>query len=170
LWPHAAQLALTVTLADTLKLELTTRNTGSEPLTLTQALHSYFAVSDAADVSVEGFDRQSYADKLDGFARHLQLGPIEFPGEVDRIYDTHEGAAAVIDRGWQRRIDIAKSGSRSSVVWNPAAGKGARLGDLGDDGWRRFVCVETCNAGSDVVTLMPGHLHTLAATFAVREL
>jgi glucose-6-phosphate 1-epimerase len=170
LWPHAARLALTVTLADTLTLELTTRNTGSEPLTLTQALHTYFAVSDTADVSVEGFDGQSYADKIEGFARHVQSGPIAFPSEVDRIYDTHEGAAALVDRGWRRRIDITKSGSRSSVVWNPADGKGVRLGDLGVDGWRRFVCVETCNAGTDVMTVGPGQHHTLAATFAVQEL
>jgi glucose-6-phosphate 1-epimerase len=172
LWPHLAQLELVVTLADTLALDLTTRNVGDNGFELTQALHSYFAVSEASRASVDGFDGQAYADKLDGFRRKTQSSSIMFTGEVDRVYDEHgadghSATASLLDPGWQRRITITKSGSRSSVVWNPAARRGAQLGDLGVEGWRRYVCVETCNAGLDVIRIEPGQSHTLSAKFAV---
>jgi glucose-6-phosphate 1-epimerase len=170
MWVHDARLTLTVTLAETLQLELTTHNVGSQMFSFTQALHTYFAVSDIDNVTVDGFDGQSYADKLDGFARKQQSGLIEFPGEVDRIYDEHRSAAVIVDRDFQRQIEIQKSGSRSSVVWNPGASKGARLGDLGEKGWRRFVCVETCNAGTDIMTVAPHQHHTLTAIFKVQRL
>jgi glucose-6-phosphate 1-epimerase len=167
LWPHSARAEVEVTLGSGLQIALATHNTGSSAFALTQALHTYFAVGDIADIEVEGFDRQGYVDKLDGNARKQQTGSIIFAAEVDRIYDEHPGGAAIIDRGLKRRIGIAKSGSRSSVVWNPWSGKAQRLGDIGPDGWRRMVCVETCNAGADVVTLPPGGTHTLSASYGV---
>ncbi len=165
LWPHAADVELAVTLGETLQLELTTRNKGTDTFALTQALHTYFAVGDIADVTVEGFDGQSYIDKLDGNARKRQAGTIAFAAEVDRIYDEHTGTAAIVDRGLQRRIEISKTGSRSTVVWNPWMTKAARLGDMGPDGWRRMVCVETCNAGEDVVQIAPGAEHAIGVEY-----
>jgi glucose-6-phosphate 1-epimerase len=167
LWPHAAQAGLTVTLGETLSLALTTTNTGIDAFALTQALHTYFAVGDIADVTVEGFDGQGYVDKVGGQARKRQAGAISFAEEVDRIYDEHPGSATIIDRGLNRRIEISKTGSRSSVVWNPWTGKATRLGDLGPHGWRRMVCVETCNAGSDVVQVAPGAVHEMTAEYRV---
>ncbi len=170
LWPHAARVQLVVTMGALLGLALTTHNTGTAPFELTEALHTYFAVGDIADVTVEGFDGQSYTDKLDDNARKLQAGTIRFTAEVDRIYDAHTGAATIVDAGLKRRIDITKSGSCSSVVWNPWSAKAARLSDLGPDGWRRYVCVDTCNAGADVVTVAPGTKHTMTAQYRVTAL
>jgi glucose-6-phosphate 1-epimerase len=167
MWPHAAHVALTVTLGSTLGLALETRNIGSDEFALTQALHTYFAVGDIAQVTVEGFDGQTYIDKLDGNARKRQTGPIGFAAEVDRIYDAHAASAVIVDPGLKRRIEITKTGSRSSVVWNPWTAKAARLGDMGPDGWRRMVCVETCNAGDDVVPVRPGAMHAIGAEYRV---
>ena len=169
-WAGEAELTMTVTLGDALSLALTTRNTGKSACDITQALHTYFAVGDIADVTVEGFDGESYIDKLDGNARKQQAGAITFTAEVDRIYDRHGGRAVIVDRGLRRRIEIDKHGSRSSVVWNPWAGKAARLGDMGPNGWRRMVCVETCNAGADVVAIPAGGEHTLVATYRAQPL
>jgi glucose-6-phosphate 1-epimerase len=169
-WPHEAELQLMATLTDTLTLELRTLNTGAETFVLTEALHTYFSVSDISNVSVEGFDAQTYADKLDGFARKPQHGAIAFTAEVDRVYDQHTGGASIIDSGFRRRIDITKTGSGSSVVWNPWSERCARLGDMGPDGYRTMVCVETANAGTDTVTLAPGASHTLTAAYRVVHL
>ncbi len=167
LWPHAARARMQITLGETLTLALSSENTGTDAFALTQALHTYFAVGDIADVTVEGFDGRSYIDKLDDNARKLQTGDVGFTAEVDRIYDEHTGTAAIVDRGLRRRIEITKSGSRSTVVWNPWTAKAARLGDMGPDGWRRMVCVETCSAGDDIVHVAPGSAHTLSATYRV---
>lgn len=40
LWPHAFDLSLTITVGATLRLDLSTHNTGPTPFDITQALHS----------------------------------------------------------------------------------------------------------------------------------
>jgi glucose-6-phosphate 1-epimerase len=169
LWPHRATAKLRVALDHDLSLALITSNTGSTPFTLSQALHTYFSVGDIADIDVSGFDGELYQDKLDGFRRHQQSGAIAFPAEVDRIYDAHTGGAVINDRRLRRRIAVAQLGSGSSVVWNPGPVRAERLGDMGPDGWRQFVCVETANAGNDVRQIAPGATHTLGATYAVSQ-
>lgn len=170
LWDGQADLSLTVTLTDRLTLDLTTRNTGAKPLALTQALHSYFSVGAIAETEVAGLEGVSYLDKLQDFARVAQSGVIRFAGEVDRIYEDTEGEVAILDRRNARVIRIAKSGSRSTVVWNPAVEKSLRLSDMTPDGYLGMVCVETTNAGGDVITLKPREEHRLSMTVGVEPL
>ena len=168
LWPHHAELRLTVRLGTGLSLALETHNTGLAAFPLTEALHTYFRVSDIDSVSVTGLDGCSYLDKLDGFARKTQTGAITIPAEVDRIYLGDTGRVILNDRGHSRRISIESSGSRSAVVWNPWTAKTARLGDMGSpDAFRQMVCVETANAGDDIVALAPGATHTLGVTYGI---
>jgi D-hexose-6-phosphate mutarotase len=167
LWPHQAEVSLRFVAGATLCLELTTRNTGARAFELTEALHSYFRVSDIAKVTIEGFDGLDYLDKVDGYARKRQSGLITITGETDRIYLGHTGAAVIHDSGLGRGIVITKSGSTSSVVWNPWEERARQIGDLGENGYRRMVCVETANAGDDVVHIDPGHQHTLVANIQI---
>jgi len=170
LWPYEAALELAVTVGERLSLALTTRNTGTVPLTITQALHTYFHVGDIAAARVEGLDGCEYIDKVDGGARRRQSGPVTIGGEVDRVYLGCPGEAVIVDEALQRRIRIGKSGSQSCVVWNPWAEKGAKFGDMGDDGYRRMLCVEATNAGDDVVTIASGRSFTLATEYSVESL
>jgi glucose-6-phosphate 1-epimerase len=168
LWPHTARAEISVTLSpQALSVALATENTGRDAFDLTQALHTYFAVSDITAVQVEGFDSLTYIDKLDSNARKTWNGPIKFAGEVDRIYLGHTADAAIVDQGAGRRIFIQKAGSSSSVVWNPWIDKCARLGDMGPEGYRTMVCVETANAGDDIVTLDPGGRHVLTVRYEI---
>lgn len=167
LWPHRAEVCLKLIAGATLRIELTTHNTGEEGFDLTQALHSYFQVADIGQVEVEGFDGHDYLDKVDDYARKRQSGPITINGEVDRIYLGHTGPAVIRDAALGRAIVVTKSGSTSSVVWNPWKWRAKQLGDLGSAGYRKMVCVETANAGEDVVRLEPGGRHTLSAEFQV---
>jgi D-hexose-6-phosphate mutarotase len=63
----------------------------------------------------------------------------------------------------------ASTGSRSTVVWNPWTEKEEKLGDLGQDGWTKMLCVETANAAEHVVTIPPGGKHRLAAEYSVEK-
>jgi glucose-6-phosphate 1-epimerase len=63
----------------------------------------------------------------------------------------------IIDAGEKRRIVVAKTGSETTVVWNPWP----NLGNVEPDGWRRFVCVEAGNAAETRVTVVPGAEHVL---------
>ncbi len=169
-WPHAASVVLEITLGQSLTLALSTKNTGAEPFVLTQALHSYFSVGDIARTALTGLDGRRYIDQLQPSSRPVQRGSLAIAAEVDRIYQDSPDAVTIADEARGRRIEISKTGSLSTVVWNPWLEKSARLGDAGADGYRRFVCVETANAGDDAVTLAPGARHQLIAKFAVHQL
>ena len=169
-WPHAAAAMLEITLGQSLTLSLSTENTGAEPFVLTQALHSYFSVGDIARTVLTGLDGRRYIDQLQPSLQPVQRGSLTIAAEVDRIYQDSPDAVAIADEARGRKIEISKTGSLSTVVWNPWIEKSARLGDAGADGYRCFVCVETANAGGDAVTLAPGGRHQLVAKFAVRQL
>ena len=169
MWPHEARAVLTVTLGDGLTLALETTNTGAETFQLCQALHTYFAVAHIAETSVHGLDGCAFIDKVGVEARRRQEGMVRFDGEVDRIYLDPPGEVVIRDKALGRRIVIGASGSRSAVVWNPWIEKAARLGDMGADGFRRMLCVETANAADDAVTLAPGARHVLEARYRVER-
>ncbi len=170
LWPREFTARLTVRAHARLELALEVRNRGSSPFTFGAALHTYFAVSDVRRISVHGLEDTEYIDKTAGGARRREgTDPIVFRGEVDRAYVGTAAACRIDDPDAGRRIRVAKSGSRSTVVWNPGEAKGAAVADLGPDAWARFVCVETCNAADDVVTLAPGGTHTLAAEISIES-
>jgi glucose-6-phosphate 1-epimerase len=166
LWPNRARAEVEISAGDNLTVAIGTENLGRAPFALTQALHTYLAVGDIARVAVEGLQGRPYIDQLTPGVRPVQSGPINFSGEVDRIYQATCDTVIVTDRANARRLTVAKSGSRSTVIWNPWEQKSARLGDMGEGGYVRMLCVETANAGDDVVTLAPGARHRLACTIA----
>ena len=82
---------------------------------------------------------------------------------------TRAAAITVDDPVLARRIVVSKTGSRSSVVWNPWVAKSAAMADFGDDEWTGMTCVETVNAADNAVTLAPGERHTMTATISVEQ-
>lgn len=146
-----------------LGLTLEVGNVGEVPLTFEEALHTYYAVGDAREALVSGLEGTEYLDKPAGLTRKRQDdGPIRFGGEVDRVYLATRAACVINDPVWQRRIRVEKSGSESTVVWNPGPVRGAAMPEV-QDGWTAFVCVETCNVGAHAVTLPPGARHSMSA-------
>jgi D-hexose-6-phosphate mutarotase len=49
----------------------------------------------------------------------------------------------------------------------PGNGDCKKLGDIHEDGYRNFICVEAVNAYDDVVTLAPGEHHSLSVILGV---
>jgi glucose-6-phosphate 1-epimerase len=169
-WPYAARAELTVRLGRSLTVELLTINLGRQAFALTDALHSYFRIGDIADVSIAGLANRPFIDQLDNGRTKSEAGEIFVSAEIDRIYQQTADTVDIADRSLARRIRIVKRGSLSTVVWNPWMEKSARLGDMGQDGYRKMVCVETANAGRDQVTLAPGEHHLIAAEISVETL
>ncbi len=165
LWPHDAELLLLVNVGRRLQIDLLTRNTGDEAFTVTQALHTYFAVSDVREVSVRGLEEVAYIDKVADGARDVQSGPVMFCAETDRIYLDQGGECVIDDPGLQRRICIRREGSRSTVVWNPWAEKSVAMADMGEDAYRGMLCVEASNAAEDAVCIEPGGEHRLQVSY-----
>jgi len=169
-WAGDFELRHTVTVADSLTMALETRNVGAAPFTICEALHSYFRVSDIRKVSVAGLAGVTYLDKVAPGGRGLGgAEAITFSGETDREYLNSQGTCEIDDPGLRRRIMVAKSGSDSTVVWNPWIAKAARMPDFDDDEWPGMLCVETANAADNAVTIAPGASHTMEARVSVKQ-
>lgn len=166
----SGQLDLIITVGSSLELDLTTRNLSNEPFTFGCALHTYLAVGDIDQVTIEGLEGGRYIDKLDEEKRKVQSGAIRIGREVDRVYLNTDTTCTVVDPSLRREIRVAKGGSLTTVIWNPWAEKAASMGDFPDVAFRQMVCVETANTADDVRTLAPGEAHTLWAAISVDSL
>lgn len=60
--------------------------------------------------------------------------------------------------------------SQSIVVWNVWLETVSKMSDLGSEGWRSMVCVETANALENALHIIPGQHHTTKATYSVPAL
>lgn len=163
-WPHQVEPSLLIRLDQQLHISLSSHNLGNQSVSISQALHSYFAVSDVRQVHVEGVDGLDYIETLEDWTTKRQDGDLHFAGETDRIYLGAPAQLAIIDPQWQRRIRLASQGSRTAVIWNPWIGRAAQFSDMADDGWQRMLCIETANVMDDIVTLAPGASHTLSVS------
>ena len=145
----------------TLKINLTTTNMGTQDFILSQALHSYFAINDISKVQVAGLEDTNYFDSLTGKICR-QNGLITINSEVDRVYLDTEASCSIIEDGKPYQITVNKSGSASTVVWNPWIDKSIRMADFGDTEYLNMLCVETVNAKDDSRILNPNQSHTLS--------
>jgi D-hexose-6-phosphate mutarotase len=169
-WPNPSTAELEVTVGASLKIDLVTKNTGSESFVLGEALHTYFQISDVAKMTIRGLEGCDYLDKVGEPARRTQQGGIVIESEVDRVYVDTAADCVIEDRGLNRAIRIAKQGSHSTVVWNPWTEKADKMGDFGDHGYRAMVCVESANAFDNLVTVKVGETHRLAVEYSVEAL
>ncbi len=169
-WPHPSTVQLEVTVGKALRVELITANTGKAAFELGEALHTYFQISDVANMTIRGLENCEYLDKVQDFARFTQKDGIVIESEVDRVYVNTAADCVIEDRGLKRAIRIAKQGSKSTVVWNPWTEKAEKMGDFGPKLHRDMVCVESGNALENVITLAPGETHRLVAVYSVEKL
>jgi glucose-6-phosphate 1-epimerase len=161
-------LRFRVTIGSSLEMELETRNEASEPLTYEEALHAYFAVADIRQASVSGLEGTTYIDKTDGFKRKkLGAEPMQIAKETDQVHLSTKATCVIHDPVWQRRIIVQKTGSDSTVVWNPWIDKTKGMSDMAPDGWQGMLCVEVANAADNAVHLAPGASHKLMASISV---
>lgn len=166
-WPYASSLELSIIVDAALTMTLVTRNESDTSITVGQALHTYFAVSDVRQCQVRGLEGVEFLDKVDNLQRKQQAGAVTIDGEVDRVYLGTASDCVIEDPQWQRRIHIAKTGSNTTVVWNPWQEKAAAFGDMGVDDYLRMLCVESANAEDDVVVLAPGGEYELSVRYSV---
>lgn len=165
MWPLATVAEFCLTIGKTLKMTLTTFNHSDEAITIGQALHTYFAIDDIRRTAVYGLEGRDYLDKTDAFIRKTQGGPVVIDAEVDRVY--LQTADDIIIDDEKRKIVITKKGSQSTVVWNPWQAVAQKMGDLGEEGYLKMLCVESANAAEDTVTINAGEAYTLMVTYGL---
>ena len=164
--PFPADVSVTTHFSnDEFRVDLSVTNLGQDEVSFEQALHTYLAVSDVTQISVQGLDRVDYLDRAKNAPQlHCtQSGEVTFTAETDRIY-LSEGTVRVVDPAWERDIVVSKQGSADTVVWNPWIDKASAMPDFGDDEWPQMVCIEAANVLDHAVVLPAGETHVLSQT------
>jgi len=161
LWPYKFELELKVAISDKLTMELKTTNTDDKAFLITEALHTYFAISHISEISINGLDKKPYLDAL-SMEQKKQSGKITFKQEVDRVYQEVDREILLEDKN--RTLKIENEGSSSVVVWNPWIEKCRRMSAMKPDSYESMVCIESANAFSDSRVIKPKESHTLKVT------
>jgi glucose-6-phosphate 1-epimerase len=164
------RLAYQLTIGRTLTLQLTVANDATTPLLFEEALHTYYAVADIHEITVSGLEGVTYLDKNDNLRATQQQGAITITGPTDRVYQNTAGTCVLHDTANKRRITVAKTGSNTTVVWNPWESGALKLSDLDPTEWHEFVAIETVNAAVNAITLAPGARHVMQAHVSVEDL
>ena len=164
--PYAVDYVVEV--SDKLKLELTVLNRGAQPFQFESCLHTYFLVAEIDSVDVRGLEGLGYQDKMDSFAHKIDPDPLlRIDRETDRVYFDTTGTIEIIDKEFARIIRIEKTGSASTVLWNPWTDKSAKMEDFGADEFRHMVCVESGNVGQNQVTLASGESSKMTVQLSI---
>ena len=167
--PYPGSVEYIVTVGATLTLELQVTNHSADPVTFEEMLHTYFTVGDIAAIGIKGLQGVHYLDKVSGFSQKTQTDEvIRFTGETDRVYLDTSHTVEIEDPKLRRVIRVEKSGSASTVVWNPWVEKARAMADFGDAEYRHMVCVESGNARTSRTTLAPGLANTLKVVLSSR--
>ncbi len=160
-----AAATLRVKITDKLEYSLETINRSDEPLVFAEVLHCYFNISSIENAAINGLQDYRYKSSLDG-KEYTQAGKLKINGEFDAAFLDHCGKVEIEDYGYQRAIVIEKTGSKTTVVWNPAKD----LAEMSSGQYKKFVCVEPSNVGDFAVCLQPGQTHKISITISVRKL
>jgi len=162
LWNYKFELEFKVLISNTLVMELKSTNRDTKEFRLTQALHSYFRVSDISNAVVIGLNNKP---RLDALTKKIftQKSDIVFNEEFDSVFQKVDNEIVLQDKV-TKKVVIKSEGSSSVVVWNPWIEKGARMSGMRADAYREFVCIESANAYEDFRLLKPNESHTLRAT------
>ncbi|MEY4386088.1 MAG: hypothetical protein RLY20_1371 [Verrucomicrobiota bacterium] len=170
-WPRFVA-EFEVLIGHTLEMELKVTNVDdARELPLETCLHTYFAVSDITQTTVRGLQGVKYLDALDNYREKVESPEAICVGsEVDRVYFNSPETVEIHDAAWGRVIEVDKSDSLSTVVWNPWIEKSKRLADFGDDEYLRMICIESGNIRQNSHRLKPGESATLAVAIDTRDL
>ncbi len=151
-----------VTVSDTLSAELIVTNNSARAFVFENCLHTYFNIGDIGALRVLGLQGVDYLDSLEGHQRKRETpDAIRFAGEVDRTYVNTSHCVEIHDAEMRRVIRVEKTGSASTVVWNPWIAKAKAMPDFGNEEYLRMVCVESGNVAENQITLTPGETAAL---------
>jgi glucose-6-phosphate 1-epimerase len=161
-----------VTVSQMLTLQLmVTNNSKDKEFLFENCLHTYLSVSDVTAASVTGLGGATYLDKVASFLEKTEGSePVRIASEVDRIYLNTTAPVEVLDQRIGRRIRVEKSGSASTVLWNPWITKAQQLPDFGNDEYELMLCVESGNVADNSISLPPGATSTLTVKLSSETL
>jgi len=167
LWPFSFKAEMTISVGESLDVMLSYSNTGNETFVVSDALHSYFNISDVENIGIEGLTGITYYNGFEKEATGKQTEPVLLiQQEENRRYVNHSSECLIEDAGFMRNIHVAKTGSKVTVVWNPWE-NAKNIADIPDEGYKTMICVEAVNAYDNVATVAPGKSFSVSTSIRV---
>jgi len=168
-WENDFCAEMKIVVGTVLNVTLKVTNTSEVPFEYTCALHSYFSLSAIENLSIEGLEGVSYFNQLTGEKDVQKEFFLHIQEPLTRHYLGTETPVVIEDNVFNRRIKVDKSGSKVTTVWNPGEETCAKIGDLPDDAWETFVCVEATNAFDYPVQLSSGESFETSTIIGLEE-
>lgn len=167
-WPFDFCAEMEFVIGTELRVSLEVKNTSDTNLQYSAALHSYFNVSSIENIRIEGLEDTSYQDQLDGNNYTQEEKLLAIGEETTRHYFNTDKECFIHDPVFGRSIKLDKEGSTNTTVWNPWEETSKQMGDMPDDGYETFVCVETVNKIDNIIELAPNKAHKTTAIIGVQ--
>jgi glucose-6-phosphate 1-epimerase len=167
-WPYQFQAHLLVEISDELKVTLDVTNTDNQAWTFSGALHTYLTVGDIEQAATTGMGPE-YIDSLKGGEICQGGETLQLTDTIDRVYTQPSTQITVQDPVLKRSLVVENQGHNSAVLWNPWAEGAQGMGDMQDDGYKTFLCVESTLHAPSIEqgkTLQPGESHQLITTLS----
>ena len=165
-WPYAFSLKQVLTFGETFSQKLIIENTSAKGVEFSGALHSYFHVSNPMNVTVPHLNGYLFDDKiLQGVGQKDNL--VDCQGPIDRIYHT-SNVQQVVDRGFQRVIEVESDGCAQWVLWNPGKVVAEQMADIHTGGYLEYVCLEAAN--TNWVEIPAGQTKVMSQTVRLKSL
>lgn len=159
----SANLFIKVT--DKLECCLETTNLGLKDFKFSEALHAYFNVGNRDETVIRGMLGNRYKSALNGQIYTLKDN-LKITSEFDASFINHKSSIEIEDKVFKRIICVEKTGSNTTIVWNP----NKDMAEMSKDQYKHFICVEPANQGDFFVTLKPKQKHKITMTVKVRNI
>ncbi len=158
-WNHKFTLEVKIVVTDTLNITIKTTNLDEKDLMITQALHTYFRITNIQNIVIKGLENKFYYDTVLN-QKLKENSHLHINSEVDRVYIDTDDEILLIDK--KKTIKLKTIGSESTIVWNPWIEKCSKMSYISKDAYKKFVCIESANAFDDYITIKSKKSHTLS--------
>ena len=143
LWPYAFKLTQVLFFGTKFQQTLSMDNKFQQSIQYNGALHNYFRVSSPENIKILNLAEAEFDDKLTG-KHNAASAFIPYVGPVDRIYYSDK-TMKIVDKKWQRSINVATENTRQWVLWNPGKTGAKAMGDIHVNGENEYICLEAAN-------------------------
>ena len=158
-WPHEFKLIYTISLEKptNLVLDLKVENIGNKSFQCHTLLHTYFRLNDSSETIIGGFDNMMYKSNIDNKEYKNETTTNRINQEIDRIYsnfynkEEDEKFVSIYPDAGLRSMKIYAEASLTPnnnkvpvdvVFWNAWIDRCKAMGDLDDDAYKHYVCIE----------------------------
>lgn len=156
MWNIMFKLVYTIRLEESaLHVDLSVHNTDKITFGFNCLLHNYLLTPEVTRSGIIGVQNLNYWDKVKGCEDTERNEEVFIRENIDRIYNDVPNEIVIGNMAGSRTLMVKTFNFPDVVIWNPWKDKAKSVYNLGDNEYRKFICVEPGRVKHDAV-LKPG--------------